>query len=148
MNMSHNLILNSLLFIFIFPQLIDRLHKYGFCLSKTTKYTIQEEIGHHFLYRAVELLKQGRKFVLVLDNIDWDVRVHEMRSDHQNKSVHVVATSIVFNPMSSDHLPDDEPKRNLADCNLKDLLMLTDEEKICTRECYKIFLGRILVSSL
>lgn len=70
MNMSHNLILNSLLFIFIFPQLIDRLHKYGFCLSKTTKYTIQEEIGHHFLDRAIELLKQGRKFVLVLDNID------------------------------------------------------------------------------
>lgn len=112
------------------------------------KYTIQEEIGHHFLDRAVELLKQGRKFVLVLDNIDWDVRVHEMRSDHQNKSVHAVATSIVFNHVSSDHLPDDEPKRNLADCNLKDLLMLTDEEKICTRECYKIFLGRILVSSL
>ena len=98
--MSHNLILNNLLFIFIFPQLIDRLHKYGFCLSKTTKYTIQEEIGHHFLDRAVELLKQGRKFVLVLDNIDWDVRVHEMRSDHQNKSVHAVTTSIVFVMMS------------------------------------------------
>ena len=143
MNMSHNLILNSLLFIFIFPQLVDRLHKYGFCLSKTTKYTIQK-IGHHFFDRAVELLKQDRKFVLVFDNIDWDVRAHEMHSDHQNKSVHAMATSIVFNRVSSDHLPDDEPKRNLADCNLKDLLMLTDEEKICTRERYKIFLGRIL----
>ena len=46
--------------------------------------------------------------------------------------------------MSSDHLPDDKPKKNLADCNLQDLLMLTDEEKRCTRERYKIFLGRIL----
>ena len=108
------------------------------------KYTIQDEIGQHFLDHAVELLKQGRKFVLVLDNIDWDVRVHDMRSDHQNKSVHAVATSIVFNRVSSDHLPDDKPKKNLADCNLQDLLMLTDEEKRCTRERYKIFLGRIL----
>ena len=108
------------------------------------KYTILDEIGQHFLDHAVELLMQGRKFVLVLDNNDCDVRVHDMRSDHQNKSVHAVATSIVFNRMSSDHLPDDKTKKNLADCNLKDLLMLTDEEKRCTRERYKIFLGRIL----
>ena len=82
--------------------------------------------------------------MLVIDNIYWDVRVNHMRSHHQNKSVHAVATSIVFNRASSDHLPDDKPKKNLANCNLKDLLMLTDEEKICTRERYKIFLGRIL----
>ena len=67
-----------------------------------------------------------------------------MRSDHQNKSVRAVATSIIFNCVSSDHLPDDKPKKNLADCYLKDLLMLTDEERRCTRECYKIVLGRIL----
>ena len=64
------------------------------------KYAIQEEIGHHFLDSAVELLKLGRKFVLVLDNIDWDVRVHDMHSDNQNRSVHAVATSIVFNRVS------------------------------------------------
>lgn len=108
------------------------------------KYTIQEEIGHHFLDHAAELLKQGRKFVFVLDNIDWDVRVHDMRSDHQNKSVHAVATSIVFNRISSDHLPDDKPKKNLAGCSLKDSLNLTGEEERCTRDRYKVFLGRIL----
>ena len=48
--------------------------------------------------------------MLVLDNIDWDVRVHDMRSDNLNKSVHTVATSIVFNRVSSGHLPDDKPK--------------------------------------
>ena len=111
------------------------------------KYIIQEEISHHFLDRAAELLKQGRKFVFILDNIDWDVRVHDMRSDHQNKSVHAVATSIVFNRVSSDHLPDDKPKKNLADCSSKDLLNLTGEEERCTRELYKIFLGRILCES-
>ena len=67
-----------------------------------------------------------------------------MPSGLQNKSVHAVATSIVFNRVSSDHLRDDKPKKNLANCSLKDLLTLTDEEKRCTRERYKISLGRIL----
>ncbi|KAK2552056.1 hypothetical protein P5673_027089 [Acropora cervicornis] len=39
------------------------------------KYTIQEDIGHHFLDNAVQLVKEGKKFVLVLDNIDWDLKV-------------------------------------------------------------------------
>ena len=67
-----------------------------------------------------------------------------MRSDNQNTSVHAVATSIVFDRVTSSHLPDDGPKRNLANSNLKDILSITDEEKTCTRERYKIFLGRIL----
>ena len=36
---------------------------------------IQENIGSHFLDHAVELVKEGKKFVLVLDNIDWEVKV-------------------------------------------------------------------------
>ena len=34
------------------------------------KYKIQEDIGKHFLDHAVQELKKGKKFVLVLDNID------------------------------------------------------------------------------
>ena len=107
------------------------------------KYKIQENIGHHFLDRAVEMVKEGKTFVLVLDNIDWEVKVHDMRSDKQNKSVHAVATSIVFDRVASDHLHN-VPKNCLSGCNMKDLLKLSDEEQICTRERYKIFLGRIL----
>ena len=58
------------------------------------KYNIQDDIGNHFLDHAVQQHKAGKKFVLVLDNIDWDVKVHDMRSDKQNTSVHAVATSI------------------------------------------------------
>ena len=43
---------------------------------------IQENIGSHFLDHAVELVKQGKKFVLVLHNIDWEVKVHDMPSDN------------------------------------------------------------------
>ena len=65
------------------------------------KYVVQEEIGKHFLDRAVELCKEGRKFVFVLVNIDWDVRALDLRSHKQNRSVHAVATSIVFDRVAS-----------------------------------------------
>ena len=131
------------LFSFFF-KLVDRLHKYGLCLDKTMKYTIQEEIGKHFLDSAIKLVQEGKTFVFVLDNIDWDVRVHDKRPESQNKSVHAVATSIVFDRVSSNHLLDDGPKKNLANVNLRELLNCTDEEKRCTSERYKIFLGKIL----
>ena len=60
------------------------------------KYNIQGDIGKHFPDHAVQQVKAGKKFVLVLDNIDWDVKVHDMRSHKQNTSVLAVATSIVF----------------------------------------------------
>ena len=42
------------------------------------------------------MVKAGHKFVYVLDNIDWMEKANDMRQDVQNKSVHAVATSIVF----------------------------------------------------
>ena len=111
------------------------------------KYTIQEEIGKHFLDHVVQFVKEGRSFTYVLGNVDWDVKVHDTRSDKQNQSVHTVATSIVFDRVSSHHLPDAGPKNSLVNCNLKDTLhaSLTDKEKRCTSERYKVLIGRILV---
>lgn len=77
------------------------------------KYVVQEDIGKHFLDRAVELCKEGRKFVFVLDNIDWDVRAHDMRSNKQNRSVHAVATSIVFDRVASPPCPTMVQRRGL-----------------------------------
>lgn len=71
-----------------------------------------------------------------------------MWSDQQNRRVHAVATSMVFDRVTSDHLPDASPEKNLAHCNPKDTLSLTDEEKRCTRERYKVLIGRIIVESL
>ena len=107
------------------------------------KYTIQEVIGRHFLDNAVQLVK-GKNYVLVFDNFDWDVKGHDMRSGHQNKSVHAVVSSIVFDRVSSDHLPNKDSQRTVKNCNLRDILFLTNEEKQSTKERYKIFLGRIV----
>ena len=104
------------------------------------KSTIQEQIGKHFVDHVVQLVKEGRSFLFVLENIGWDVKVHDMRSDKENRSVHAVATSLVFEHVSSIHLPDTGRKKKLANCNLKDTLSLTDEEKQCTREQYKMLI--------
>ena len=108
------------------------------------KYTIQEEIGKHCLDQAVELVREGKTFVLVIDNIDWTLKVHDMRSDKQNTSVHAVATSMVFDRVKRDDLDDEIPNVNLKNVDFKDLLKLDQEEIECTRERYRIFLGRIL----
>jgi hypothetical protein len=70
------------------------------------KYTVHEDIGAHFIDKVVEEVKDGKTFSFVIDNIDWEEDVHEMRSDNQNESVHAVAISIVFDRVSSSHLPD------------------------------------------
>ena len=42
------------------------------------KYNVQEEIGKHFLDQAIQLVKEGKTFVFVIDNIDWMLKVHDM----------------------------------------------------------------------
>ena len=91
---------------------MERLNKYGFCLDPVTKYGMMDNIGQHFLERAIELVKSGHKLVFVLDNIDWEEKAHDVRSDNKNKSVHAVATSIVFDRVPIDNLPDNGPERS------------------------------------
>lgn len=124
--------------------MIKRLNKYGFCLEPNAKYTLFDEIGSHFLDRATQLLKSGMRFVYVLDNIDWVEKVHEQRSDKQNKDVHAVASSIVFCRVPSDDLPDDGPKRDLHDTNVRQLIELTDGEKVQLRQRYRVLVAQIL----
>ena len=111
------------------------------------KYNIQEEIGQHFLDQAVQLVKEGKTFVFVIDNIDWMLKVHDMRSDKQNTSVHAVATSIVFDLVKSGELSEETPKVSLKNVQLNNLLKLDAEEMKSTRERYKVFLGKILCNN-
>ena len=108
------------------------------------KYSILDDIGTHFLDKMVEQVKAGKRFTFVLDNIDWDVKVHEMRSDNQNKSIHAVATTLVFDRIPSYHLPNNEPQQSLDNCDMIKLVSLTDNEVEATRQRYKIFAARIM----
>ena len=103
-----------------------------------------DDIGQRFLERAVELVKSGYKFVFVLDNIDWEERVHDMRKDNQNTSVHAVATTIVFNRVPDEKLPDSEPQQDLRKCNVHQLVKLTASEIECIRKRYRRFVQDLL----
>ena len=76
------------------------------------------------------------KFVYVVDNIDWEERVHDMREHHKNKSVHAVATSMVFSRISSEHLPDDGPQMDVKSCNFREIVRVSDEEMESIRNRY------------
>lgn len=93
----------------------------------------------------MELVKSGRKFVFVVDNIDWEVKVHDMRETHQNKSMHACATSMVFTRTSSDHLPDDGPQQDIRTCNFRKLVTVKEEELKLIKNRYRIMVARILI---
>ena len=46
---SNKIAMNCCTIICISFKLVDRLNKYAFCLEKSMKYTIQEEMGKHFM---------------------------------------------------------------------------------------------------
>ena len=112
------------------------------------KYPLLDEIGEHFMDQAVELVKKGHKFIYVLDNIDWTVKVHDVRSDKQNISVHAVATSLVFNRIPSKHFAGHTSQQSLATVNVRTLVTPSEEEMVCTRERYKILLANTLCEFL
>ncbi|XP_028418118.1 uncharacterized protein LOC114543248 [Dendronephthya gigantea] len=124
--------------------LISRLNKYGLCLEPMKKYPILEDIGKSFIDHAAELVKSGHKFVYVLDNIDWEEKAHDMRQNVQNRSVHAVATSIVFNRVSDEGLPDSGPQQSLKDCNVHQLVNINRLESEAIRSRYRILVARLL----
>lgn len=124
--------------------MIEQLNKYGFCLEPNAKYSLLDEIGEHYIDHAAELVKAGHKFVYVLDNIDWTERAHDVRKDSQNKSVHAVATSIVFDRIPNADLLDDGPQRDLKLCNVSQLVSVSKSEMNSIRCRYRILLANIL----
>ncbi len=108
------------------------------------KYPILDNIGQHFIDRAAELVKAGHKIVYILDNIDWEEKAHDTRQDVQNRSVHAVATSIVFNRVSDEGLPDSGPQQELKDCNVHQLVDINLLELEAIRNRYRILVPNLL----
>ena len=106
---------------------------------------IMDEIGKHHLEKAVELVKEKKSFVIVLDNIDWTEKVHDARKENQNKSVHAVSSCLVFDRVSSSHLPANLPQISNVEEKTKLAIQLTKEEITETTRRYQTFVARILL---
>ena len=107
-------------------------------------YPILDDIGKQFIDHAVDLAKAGHRFVYVLDNIDWEEKAHDMRQEVQNRSVHAVATSIVFNRVSDKGLPDSDPQQDLQDCNVHQLVNINPLELEAIRSRYRILVAKLI----
>ena len=67
-----------------------------------------------------------------------------MRKDVQNRSVHAVATSIVFNRIPNKELADSGPQQDLKKCNMSDVLTVNNVELETIRSRYRVIAERIL----
>ena len=83
-------------------------------------------------------------FSFMLDNIDCEEKVHNMRSDNQNKSVHAVATSVVFDRIPSTNLDDEEPQQSLSDVDIVQLVELREDDLLEQCQMYKMIAAKIL----
>ena len=132
------------LFFYIALQLVAELKKYGICLQPAKKYAILEDIGTHFIDQAVKLVKSGFKFVFVLDNIDWEEKAHNIRQNVQSKSVHAVATSIVFNRVPDLNLSDSGPQQDLRKCNVHEVVTVNKEDLETVRSRYRVNVAKLI----
>lgn len=67
-----------------------------------------------------------------------------MRKDNQNKSVHAVATTIVFNRIPDEKLPDSAPQQDLRKCNVHHLVQVNASEMECIRKRYRVIIQNLL----
>ena len=126
---------------------MKRFQRYGVCLDPAKKYTVLDNIGSHFLDHAIELTKKRNKFTIVLDNIDWEVRAHDMREEHQNVSEHAVASTLVFDRVPSDHLPDNGPQKDIKTTG-PGFFLLSDDELSQIAYRYRVYAGRIIAKAI
>ena len=67
-----------------------------------------------------------------------------MRQEVQNKSVHAVATSIVFNRVPDQGLSVSGPQKDIHNCNVDGLVALNDGEMTAIRNRYRGILAKLL----
>ena len=103
-----------------------------------------DEIGAHFLDCATQLVKSVHTFVYILENIDREEKPHDIRQDKQNRSVHALATSIVFIWVPDNRLPDSGPQQSLKDCNVHQLVNINRLDLLEIRTRYRILVAKIL----
>ena len=67
-----------------------------------------------------------------------------MRLDYQNKSVHAVATTLVFDRVENNNLSDNGSQRVLKDTDMNDLVKLYNEELEHLQTRHRVFIPRHL----
>ena len=70
-----------------------------------------------------------------------------MSDEHQNVSQHAVASTLVFDRVPSDHLPDNGPQKNIKTAG-PGFFLLSDDELSQIAYCYCVYAGRIIAKAI
>ena len=69
-------------------QVYDRLLPLGICVSHSVTNTVLHQIGGHFDGQLIEAVKEGRKFRIVGDNINFNVDTSHLKNIGNGKKTH------------------------------------------------------------
>ena len=87
---------------------------------------------------------------MLKEKIDWTLQVHDAWKDNQNKSVHALASCLVFDHVSSSDLRNDLPQIRNAEEKVfrSQAIQLTNDEINETTRRYQTLVARILAEFL
>ena len=121
-----------------------RLEKQGVCLSHTSMINLLDLMGGHFHDKIVQLVKQGKKFYSVNDNLNCKTTVKNMRVDHRNKQHNWFASIIVFERIDFRHLDNVRPLGDIHNFSNQNYLLSPEEVKKLHSD-FKVLVGRVFL---
>lgn len=100
--------------------------------------------GGHFHEKIVDLVKQGKKFYTVNDNLNCKTTVRNMRIDHRNKQHNSFASIIVFERVDFRHLDNVKPLGDIHTFANENYLLSPEEVKKLNSD-FKVLVGRVFL---
>ena len=101
-------------------------------------------LGGHFHDKIVDLVKQGKKFYTVNDNLNCKTTVKNMRVDHRNKQHNWFASIIVFERIDFRHLDNVKPLGDIRNFANENYLLSQEEVKKLISD-FKVLVGRVFL---
>ena len=102
-------------------------------------------LGGHFHDKIVDLVKQGKTFCTVNDNLNCNTTVKNMTVDHRNKQHNWFSSIIVFERIDFRHLDNVKPLGDIRNFANENYLLSPEEVKKLNSDL-KILVGRVFSS--
>lgn len=100
--------------------------------------------GGHFHEKIVDLVKQGKKFYTVNDNLNCKTTVRNMRIDHRKGQHNSFASIIVFERVDFRHLDNVKPLGDIHTFANENYLLSPEEVKKLNSD-FKVLVGRVFL---
>lgn len=115
----------------------------GFSLSHSSKLTLLDKVGDHFLDKVIEEVKQKKKLLGTGDNWDMKIHAHDMTKEAQNTDLHYFASNLIVERVSCEGLSKVSPRREVEALPNEEFF-LSKEEETKMREDFKVLVGRVI----